>query len=208
MQYDHSFVRTRFDSELRAKPSARSSRGGRIRRSARSNPKSDRRFQSSAPLKGIRPCITPASSNRSGHALRFPSWCCCSRPAPGAVLGSIYLTLHDGRHGAADQHSGVAYAGRGDPHHGPRRHGDGEPNVVGWCIGAILGIAIAFGAPQIVTWVRGMFGSRGRHAVMHELNAGLATDPLFVGATRPPMRWASPIRRSFSTWYSRWRRSW
>ena len=24
---------------------------------------------------------------------------------------------------------------------------------------------------------------------MHELNAGLATDPLFVGATRPPMRW-------------------
>jgi type IV secretion system protein VirB2 len=28
----------------------------------------------------------------------------------------------------------------------------------GWCIGAILGIAIACGAPQIVTWVRGMFG--------------------------------------------------
>jgi type IV secretion system protein VirB2 len=28
----------------------------------------------------------------------------------------------------------------------------------GWCVGAILGIAIAFGAPQIVSWVRGMFG--------------------------------------------------
>jgi type IV secretion system protein VirB2 len=28
----------------------------------------------------------------------------------------------------------------------------------GWCLGAVLGIAIAFGAPQIVTWVRGMFG--------------------------------------------------
>jgi type IV secretion system protein VirB2 len=28
----------------------------------------------------------------------------------------------------------------------------------GWCIGAIFGIAIAFGAPQIVSWVRGMFG--------------------------------------------------
>lgn len=28
----------------------------------------------------------------------------------------------------------------------------------GWCIGAIVGIAIAFGAPQIVAWVRGMFG--------------------------------------------------
>jgi len=28
----------------------------------------------------------------------------------------------------------------------------------GWCIGTILGIAIAFGAPQIVTWIRGMFG--------------------------------------------------
>ena len=28
----------------------------------------------------------------------------------------------------------------------------------GWVIGAIFGIAIAFGAPQIVTWVRGMFG--------------------------------------------------
>jgi type IV secretion system protein VirB2 len=27
-----------------------------------------------------------------------------------------------------------------------------------WCIAAILGIAISFGAPQIVTWVRGMFG--------------------------------------------------
>ena len=28
----------------------------------------------------------------------------------------------------------------------------------GWCIGTIFGIAIAFGAPQIVTWIRGMFG--------------------------------------------------
>jgi type IV secretion system protein VirB2 len=28
----------------------------------------------------------------------------------------------------------------------------------GWALGAIVGIAIAFGAPQIVTWVRGMFG--------------------------------------------------
>jgi type IV secretion system protein VirB2 len=28
----------------------------------------------------------------------------------------------------------------------------------GWCIGAIVGIAMAFGAPQIVNWVRGMFG--------------------------------------------------
>jgi type IV secretory pathway VirB2 component (pilin) len=27
-----------------------------------------------------------------------------------------------------------------------------------WCIAAIFGIAIAFGAPQIVAWVRGMFG--------------------------------------------------
>lgn len=28
----------------------------------------------------------------------------------------------------------------------------------GWCIAAILGIAISFGATQIVTWVRGLFG--------------------------------------------------
>ncbi len=28
----------------------------------------------------------------------------------------------------------------------------------GWCIAAIVGIAIAFGASQIVTWVRGLFG--------------------------------------------------
>lgn len=28
----------------------------------------------------------------------------------------------------------------------------------GWCLGAIFGIAVGFGAPQIVTWVRGMFG--------------------------------------------------
>jgi type IV secretion system protein VirB2 len=27
----------------------------------------------------------------------------------------------------------------------------------GWCIAAVLGIAISFGAQQIVTWVRGMF---------------------------------------------------
>ena len=27
----------------------------------------------------------------------------------------------------------------------------------GWCLAAILGIAISFGAPQIVAWVRGMF---------------------------------------------------
>jgi type IV secretion system protein VirB2 len=28
----------------------------------------------------------------------------------------------------------------------------------GWVIGAIAGIALAFGAPQVVTWIRGMFG--------------------------------------------------
>jgi type IV secretion system protein VirB2 len=28
----------------------------------------------------------------------------------------------------------------------------------GWALGAVIGIAIGFGAPQIVTWVRGMFG--------------------------------------------------
>jgi type IV secretion system protein VirB2 len=28
----------------------------------------------------------------------------------------------------------------------------------GWCIGAIAGIAISFGAPQIVGWIRSMFG--------------------------------------------------
>jgi type IV secretion system protein VirB2 len=28
----------------------------------------------------------------------------------------------------------------------------------GWCLCAIVGIALAFGAPQIVTWVRGLFG--------------------------------------------------
>ena len=27
-----------------------------------------------------------------------------------------------------------------------------------WCIGAIAGIAISFGAPQIVGWIRSMFG--------------------------------------------------
>jgi len=27
----------------------------------------------------------------------------------------------------------------------------------GWCIATILGIAISFGAPQIVAWVRSMF---------------------------------------------------
>ena len=28
----------------------------------------------------------------------------------------------------------------------------------GWPIAAIIGIAIVFGAPQIVTWIQGMFG--------------------------------------------------
>jgi type IV secretion system protein VirB2 len=28
----------------------------------------------------------------------------------------------------------------------------------GWCLGTIVGIAVAFGAPQIVAWVRAMFG--------------------------------------------------
>jgi type IV secretion system protein VirB2 len=27
-----------------------------------------------------------------------------------------------------------------------------------WCLCAVLGIAIVFGAPQIVTWVRSLFG--------------------------------------------------
>jgi type IV secretion system protein VirB2 len=28
----------------------------------------------------------------------------------------------------------------------------------GWVISAIVGIALAFGAPQMVTWIRGAFG--------------------------------------------------
>ncbi len=28
----------------------------------------------------------------------------------------------------------------------------------GWPIAAIIGIAVVFGAPQMVTWIRGMFG--------------------------------------------------
>jgi type IV secretory pathway VirB2 component (pilin) len=28
----------------------------------------------------------------------------------------------------------------------------------GWVIGAIIGIAAIFGAPQVVAWIRGMFG--------------------------------------------------
>jgi len=28
----------------------------------------------------------------------------------------------------------------------------------GWPIAAIVGIAVVFGAPQMVTWIRGMFG--------------------------------------------------
>jgi type IV secretion system protein VirB2 len=28
----------------------------------------------------------------------------------------------------------------------------------GWCLCAVLGIALVFGAPQIVTWVRSLFG--------------------------------------------------
>jgi type IV secretion system protein VirB2 len=28
----------------------------------------------------------------------------------------------------------------------------------GWVIGALIGIAVIFGAPQIVAWIRGMFG--------------------------------------------------
>jgi type IV secretory pathway VirB2 component (pilin) len=27
----------------------------------------------------------------------------------------------------------------------------------GWCIAAIVGVAVSFGAPQIVAWIRGMF---------------------------------------------------
>ncbi len=29
----------------------------------------------------------------------------------------------------------------------------------GWFIGLVIGIPIAFGAPQIVTWIRSMFGT-------------------------------------------------
>ena len=28
----------------------------------------------------------------------------------------------------------------------------------GWCVSALLGIAIAFGSTQIIAWVRGLFG--------------------------------------------------
>lgn len=28
----------------------------------------------------------------------------------------------------------------------------------GWVVGALIGIAVIFGAPQIVAWIRGMFG--------------------------------------------------
>jgi len=61
----------------------------------------------------------------------------------------------------------------------------------GWCTGAVLGIAIAFGAPQIVSWVRecSAFNSTSAGIIVSTRNAGLTADPLFVGATRPPMRW-------------------
>src|ERR1039457_3335187 len=42
----------------------------------------------------------------------------------------------------------------------------------GWCIGAILGIAIAFGAPQIVSWVRGMFESDRHECAQRRFNGG------------------------------------
>jgi type IV secretion system protein VirB2 len=28
----------------------------------------------------------------------------------------------------------------------------------GWAVAGVVGIALVFGAPQMVTWVRGMFG--------------------------------------------------
>jgi len=68
------------------------------------------------------------------------------------------LPIHDGRDRAANEHPRVVDAHRRHPGDGARRHGDGNRVSWGWCIGAILGIAIAFGAPQIVIWVRGMFG--------------------------------------------------
>jgi len=59
----------------------------------------------------------------------------------------------------------------------------------GWCVGAILGIAIAFGAPQIVTWVRGIWrlNCRGEYRDCSQCRRDCRF--ALVGATRPPMRW-------------------
>lgn len=78
---------------------------------------------------------------------------------PGLALAAGGVAFPDQCDLPSDQHPRLADPRGGHSRHGARGHGHANRMSWGWCIGAILGIAIAFGAPQIVTWVRGIADS-------------------------------------------------
>src|SRR5438477_5115223 len=86
----------------------------------------------------------------------------------------------------ADQLTRLVDASRDHSRDGARRHGDGQSNVVGvvhwrdfghrdrlWCAADCY-----VGARHV-----------RRMSDVNHMNQGLTADALFVGATRPPMRW-------------------
>src|SRR5690349_17625921 len=105
----------------------------------------------------------------------------CTAPRRGAELA-----VHDRRDRTADQHPRVADAHRGNSRDGARRHGDGKSSFVGVvycrdlrdCHRVRRSADRRLGSLHVRSLVR-----------MSARNAGLTADLLFVGATRPPMRW-------------------
>ena len=127
--------------------------------------------------------MTPRIRNRATLVHPRTPWRTVSsaraRPCPGG------LTVHDGRHGSADEHSRVADPGGHHSRHGLGRHGDGESHLVGLVhCGDLRDRDLIWRAAD-----RGLGSWDVWCLAVSERNTGLTADPLFVGATRPPMRW-------------------
>ena len=105
------------------------------------------------------------------------------------VTGSCFgadIAIPDWSDSSAEQHSGLADPYRRDSHYGARGNGDGKSTCLG---------LVPWGDPWNRDRLRctadrelGALDVRGI-ATVSGRNAGLTAEPLFVGATRPPMRW-------------------
>src|SRR6185312_9904833 len=95
------------------------------------------------------------------------------------------VPLHDRRHRPPDQHPRLAHSRPHHSRHGPRRHGYGQPNFLGMVPRRHFGHRHRLRCPP-----DRHLGSRDVCGMTFiNPNPGLTADPLFVGATRPPMRW-------------------
>ncbi len=98
--------------------------------------------------------------------------------------GGAGVTFHDRCDSAGEQHTRLADTRSRNSRYGTRRNGHGQSNVMG---------VVSWRDPGNRHRVRGaadrQLGPRHVWGLSVTREGGPAVDPLFVGATRPPMRW-------------------